>query len=553
MGQKIYRKPVKLDATGTAVNNASAILEINSTDKGVLPPRMTTTQKLAIASPATGLEVFDTTLNAPQYYNGTAWLTPGDSEIAFETWSTNANYTTINTTAKRLIILQTGTLTETRTLILSTPSTPGQEVVIVASGSISSTIKINITIAGKINAILNLIAIILPYSQTWITSIGGGNWSTSQASPQFTETSTALTSSKILRSDKQIGIGIAISYTAPWYTGVMEGDIVYKRSGEILAYNSAGVTLPFIAYNPRNGWENYRPNGGTIKYWNGQTISSGNKPIIYSTSLGFVDYYYCSYLLEIRPENPANNGLYRCIFYVNGTGVPSIIKVLKDSSTITASVSGGTINVTGVNCYATINQLGYSFPTELPELYESYSNDGQIKFLTQLGVGHASQVSSAILQADSTSKGSLATPRMTAAQRAAIASPVAGLIVYQTDVHAGYWYHDGTIWQDLSQPRVGTTASSATPTINTDVTDYYEITGQTVDITSFTTNLTGTPVRGQKLWIDITGTAARAITWGASFEASTIALPTTTVSTDKLSVDFIWNVATSKWRCIGAY
>ena len=101
-------------------------------------------------------------------------------------------------------------------------------------------------------------------------------------------------------------------------------------------------------------------------------------------------------------------------------------------------------------------------------------------------------------------------------------------------------------------PRVGTTTSSATPTINTDIVDYYELTAQAVDITSFTTNLSGTPTKGQKLWIAITGTAARAITWGASFEASTIALPTTTVSTNRLDVGFIWNDVTNKWRCVGS-
>lgn len=100
--------------------------------------------------------------------------------------------------------------------------------------------------------------------------------------------------------------------------------------------------------------------------------------------------------------------------------------------------------------------------------------------------------------------------------------------------------------------RVGSTTSSATPTINTDSYDIYKLTAQTVDITSFTTNLTGTPTDGQVLIIQVTGTAARAITWGASFEASTVALPTTTVTTAMLSVGFIWNTATSKWRCVGS-
>lgn len=99
-------------------------------------------------------------------------------------------------------------------------------------------------------------------------------------------------------------------------------------------------------------------------------------------------------------------------------------------------------------------------------------------------------------------------------------------------------------------PRVSTDTSSATPTINTDTTDQFGLTALAVNITSFTTNLSGTPTDGQKLWIYIVGTAARTITWGASFEASTVALPTTTVSTNRLDVGFVWNAATSKWRCV---
>lgn len=100
-------------------------------------------------------------------------------------------------------------------------------------------------------------------------------------------------------------------------------------------------------------------------------------------------------------------------------------------------------------------------------------------------------------------------------------------------------------------PRVGTVSSSATPTINTDNVDVFTITALAVDITSMTTNLSGTPTDGQKLLIFITGTASRAITWGSSFEASTVALPTTTSGTSRLDVGFIWNAATSKWRCVG--
>lgn len=102
-------------------------------------------------------------------------------------------------------------------------------------------------------------------------------------------------------------------------------------------------------------------------------------------------------------------------------------------------------------------------------------------------------------------------------------------------------------------PRVlSTTANSATPSVNTDNYDALIITGQSVAITSFTTGLSGTPVEGQRLLISITGTTAIALTWGASFESSAVSLPTTTVTTNRLDVGFVWNSATSKWRCVAA-
>lgn len=58
----------------TSTINASAKMQIDSTTRGFLPPRMTTTQKNAIASPAAGLMVYDTTLNVISYYNGTMWI-----------------------------------------------------------------------------------------------------------------------------------------------------------------------------------------------------------------------------------------------------------------------------------------------------------------------------------------------------------------------------------------------------------------------------------------------------------------------------------------------
>jgi hypothetical protein len=52
---------------------ASAVFNTPSTTKGFLPPVMTTTQKNAIASPASGLILYDSTTNKLQCYNGSTW------------------------------------------------------------------------------------------------------------------------------------------------------------------------------------------------------------------------------------------------------------------------------------------------------------------------------------------------------------------------------------------------------------------------------------------------------------------------------------------------
>ena len=60
---------------GNDTPDSSALTEIRTTTKGFLPPRMTTAQKNAIASPANGLMVFDTDLGRPCFYNGATWTT----------------------------------------------------------------------------------------------------------------------------------------------------------------------------------------------------------------------------------------------------------------------------------------------------------------------------------------------------------------------------------------------------------------------------------------------------------------------------------------------
>src|ERR1051325_10733750 len=58
---------------GTATPNTSAMLDVNSSTKGMLLPRLTTTQRKAIDQPALGLLVFDTDKGTLMFFDGNAW------------------------------------------------------------------------------------------------------------------------------------------------------------------------------------------------------------------------------------------------------------------------------------------------------------------------------------------------------------------------------------------------------------------------------------------------------------------------------------------------
>ena len=67
---------VGINADGSTANT-SAMLDVSSTTKGFLPPRMTGAQRDVISSPATGLVIFNTTTNGLEVKSSTGWVTGG--------------------------------------------------------------------------------------------------------------------------------------------------------------------------------------------------------------------------------------------------------------------------------------------------------------------------------------------------------------------------------------------------------------------------------------------------------------------------------------------
>jgi hypothetical protein len=72
---------------GTITPDASAILDLTSTTQGMLNPRMTQTQRNAIAAPATGLFIYNTTSSHFNFWDGATWQVIQSSSITSDTLS----------------------------------------------------------------------------------------------------------------------------------------------------------------------------------------------------------------------------------------------------------------------------------------------------------------------------------------------------------------------------------------------------------------------------------------------------------------------------------
>jgi hypothetical protein len=367
------------------------------------------------------------------------------SDVTTVIWSTDANYTISNTTAKVLVVQQTGTFTAPRTITLST--LPAGSTLVIQGGS-SITATNNISINSFVNGFSTYNnALTLAYQSLVLYSLGGGFYTTNK--PQFTETTTALSSTKYLRSSSGIGLNGVTSFTPSWNAGVAEGDLNWHRSLlAILARDGSGNTIPFMPYASFEGWQCYRP--GTLTYFNGQNIASGNKPTEYASALGYIYYWNRHYIARCFGEG--NDNYLEVLFYINSSGVPSIVRVLQESSVFSLTLTSGTLVFAGGNAYVQIVQLPQTTTTNVRGLYNWVYQQGgtDVRFQGDLALGSSTINGNSQLELQATNKG-FQPNKLTTTQRDAVSwnsTTDKGMIIYNTttDKHQGW---NGTTWNDM--------------------------------------------------------------------------------------------------------
>lgn len=104
---------------GTNTPNANAALDVTSTNHGMLIPRMTQAQKLAIASPATGLLIYQTdNASGFWFYNGVAWMpfSGGNSWNLLGNLGTSPTTNKLGTTDNQSLVLKANNIESLRIL-----------------------------------------------------------------------------------------------------------------------------------------------------------------------------------------------------------------------------------------------------------------------------------------------------------------------------------------------------------------------------------------------------------------------------------------------------
>ena len=439
---------------GTTTPNASAKLDVFSTNKGFLPPRVTLTSATdvtTIASPAEGLMVYNVGsvgLQAGYYFwNGVNWAT-----IATATSAGNG------VTATNMVNLYAKAFS---TASGDIAHASGYSFTVPVSGrylfDFSCTGYSNATITYKV--------------RQGTTDIG------TDAQTSYNNTVHVEYNGKI-EVNLQTGVTYNVYVNSTGSRDVGDYDRVYYKmvagnlpvTGQSVDYGIARYTgadgsaiadnalVPFDATASGNiPWsgnkftlkanKTYELESSLAIFISGSAVAGRFQIYDYTNSVTLANGLFMSQNGAGSNGQNANSPMKGIITPTSDIQVG--IRLLDHYGPNGPSIVGNTA-IVGVQSapnasYFLVKQIGSSAMVNPWVLSgnDVYNTTGEV------GIGTTTPAASALLDLTSTAKGMLI-PRMTTTQKTAIATPSTGLLVFQTDAPAGFYYYNGTGWLNLS-------------------------------------------------------------------------------------------------------
>jgi hypothetical protein len=433
---------------------ASSILELSSTTQGFLPPRMTTTQRDAIASPATGLVIYNTTTLAANVYNGTSWVGLGGGGDNI--------YTADGTlTGNRTVTMGSNTLSFEKDVYINSQRIgkgAGNQTSNFAAGS--QTLNANTT--GNFNTAVGNTALRDNTTGSLNTAVGVS----ALLSNTDAFVNTAVGASTFMNLNSGSGNTAVGDDAGRYFTG--SASLTTANNSIFIGRRSAALG---------NNQTNQIVIGNDATGLGSNTTVIGNSSTVTSAIYG-----------RLLLGTTTDSGLYQ--LDVNGTarvsGNITAPSVISSSSTLNLGISDVTTYQITTELFRShassgwliaqffgsgITQGSYGVWVDQTNgrlqlgaasryILNIHSTNDNVSIDSQ-GVSPTS-AASALFQVNSTTKGFLP-PRMTSTQRTAISSPAVGLVVYQTDATEGTYEYTSTGWRIIN---AGGTGGGITRSVN---------------------------------------------------------------------------------------